>query len=74
MTVYLFTLDDHLLEDISVIVDMFNKNKGSLKFKILSYNSSTEYYNLYKGSKSLTLQSISEICNKLKGENNVFFL
>lgn len=72
MTVYLFTLDDHLAEDISVIVDMLNKNKGSLKFKILSYNSSTEYYNFYKRSKSLTLESISEICSKLKGENNVY--
>lgn len=72
MTIYLFTLDDHLREDISVIVDMFNKNKGSLKFKILSYKSSTDYYNLYKKSRSLTLESISEICNKLKGENNVY--
>jgi len=72
MTVYLFTLDDHLAEDISVIVGMFNQNKGLLKFKILSYKSSTEYYSLYHKSKSLTLESISEICNKLKGENNVF--
>ncbi|SEM18397.1 hypothetical protein SAMN05421856_101604 [Chryseobacterium taichungense] len=72
MTIYLFTLDDHLTEDISVIVDMLNKSKGSLKFKILPYRSSTGYYKLYYQSKSLTLESISEICNELKGENNVF--
>jgi len=72
MKIYLTTLDSATRDDLLIIEEMLNKDKGPIAFKIVASNTKSGYAERYKDLKKLSLIDIKEINHEIKSENNIF--
>lgn len=72
MDVYITTLDKESEDDVKIILDMFSKDLGDIKFLPLRLKKNTDYFRKYKKLDRLHIDDITEILKLIKEQTETY--
>lgn len=72
MDVYITTLDKRSEDDVKIILDMFSKDFGDIKFLPLKLKKNTDYFKKYKKLDRLHIDDIKEILPLIKEQTGTY--